>query len=342
MAHIEFAETLEDLNHDCKDHLQLCVRHIGSKGNTSYINRCTFCGVQIGNAIPKSSIQTPLHFYDAELIRRFEEKWKELFTLSVGEGSTAYEQPLKFEEFEERFDQFFLNLSAEKNVNVDLLINYLWRYLNKETEIRRHDYKTPFKSEEDLQAWLSNELSRWFEVHSEVNGVGFVNRVKRNVRIDFIIKAKPELVALGFTDKYLGIEVKNLNPGERDSFHKRSARGIFQALSYWYSGARWTVGTRNDIEICAVLFFSDLSFTDQRDQLFESIDKHYRKSWNAYLGIANHGNVGELIFDGSSDNYFKWRMNFAHSTYFTGYKNGDLIMGNHNLIDKLRIGSSNL
>jgi hypothetical protein len=341
MDHIEFAETLEDLNHDCKNHLQLCVRNIGDKGNTSYVNRCTFCGEQIGNAISKSTVEMPKDLFDVTLKERYWERRTEFLRAGVEANSSGYVHPLPYENFENNLNEFIANLSGVDGVNINLINGYLSRYLTSATENQRSCYQTPFGSEEDLHIWLSRELSRWFYVYSEVHGVGYVNRTKKNVRLDLIIKAKPELISTGFTDKYIGIEIKYLNPGERDGFHKRSSRGVFQALSYWYSGARWNIEEGKNVDVCTVLFFSDISFTDERNKLFDTVDKHYKKYWNAYLSLANHGNVGELIFDGSSNKYFKWRMDFAQATYFTGYANGDLRMGNPNLINKIRIGSTN-
>lgn len=340
MDHIEFAETLEDLNHDCKNHLQLCVRNIGDKGNTSYINRCTFCGEQIGNAISKSTVETPKALFDVTLKERYWEKRTELLKVGTEINSSGYVHPLPYEEFERKLDEFISGVSNIEGVNGYLIRGYLSRYLTTDTGVQRNNYKTPFSCEQDLHIWLFRELSRWFYIYPEVHGVGYINRIKKNVRLDLIIKAKPELILAGFTDKYIGIEIKYLNPGEKDDFHKRSSRGIFQALSYWYSGARWNVEGK-DVDVCSVLFFSDLSFTDERNKLFETVDRHYRKYWSAYLSVANHGNVGELIFDGSPNKYFKWKMDFAQATYFSGYSNGDLRMGNSNLINKIRIGSTN-
>lgn len=335
------ALSLDDLIHDCNEYLQLCVRQIGKNGGIAYVNRCQFCGDQVGQAFSQASMERPQNYYDSELIRRYESKRKQLCDAIERKSDTSYSHPLPYDIFSEKFNAFFHELENIDGVNQPMLIRYFNRYLNDQRERDRDLFKTPFNSEYELQQWLHKELSRWFYIYPEVTGTGYIDRKQYGVRLDFILKAKPELLAEGFTDKGIGIEVKYINPAIREGFHKKAARGIFQALSYWYSGARWSIEADDNTEVAAVLIFSNLSFTTERESLFEAMGEHYRKYWNAYLGVANHGNVGELIFDGSANNYFKWRMNFAHATYFTGYQNGDLTLGNINLINKIRIGSRN-
>lgn len=341
MDFIEEAGSYDDLSHDCNEYLRLCIRKIGTKGNTSHVYQCTLCGYQVGNAIPKSSTLLPTHYFDADLTDRYIEKRAALLKSATSENTYQVTPLLTKEAFEEKLENLFTELQESTGLSRQMLDSHLQRYVMRKREQQKALFNSPFASEIELQNWLFKELSRWFYIYREVSGVGYINREKRNIRLDFIIKAKPELIAKGFTDKGIGIEVKYLNPASSDGFHKRSARGIFQALSYWYSGARWCIENNANVEISAVLIFSNLSFTGDREKLFNTIDEHYRKYWYAYLGVANHGNVGELIFDGTSSNYFKWRMNFSHATYFTGYRNGDLNMGNKNLIDKIRIGSTN-
>lgn len=341
MDFIDSALSLDDLIHDCKEYLQLCVRPIGKNGATAYVNRCMFCGDQVGQAFPKASMERPETNFDPELIQRYQNKRLEMCKVAEPDSNFQYNHPLPYEVFSTQFDEFIAGLESIDRVNKSMLVRYFNRYLNDQRARDRQLFQTPFSSEIELRRWLENELSHWFYIYPEVTGIGYIDRKQHGVRLDFILKAKPELLAQGFTEKGIGIEVKYLNPANRDGFHKKAARGVFQALSYWYSGARWTIGTNSDTDVAAVLIFSNLSFTAEREMLFDSMGEHYRKYWNAYLGVANHGNVGELIFDGSADKYFKWRMNFAHATYFTGYKNGDLTLGNTNLINKIRIGSRN-
>lgn len=341
MDFFDSATSLDDLIHECREYLQLCVRPIGNNGSTAYVNRCLFCGDQVGQSLPKSSMEQPKYHFDLELIKRYESKRKQLLEAIPKTNIAQPFHPLSYEVFSEKFRSFIDELESINGVNDSILINHFNRFFNNQREKDRELFKTPFSSERDLHQWLQKALSRWFHIYPEVNGTGYLDRKPHGVRLDFILKAKPALLAQGFTEKGIGIEVKYINPSVRDGFHKKAARGIFQALSYWYSGARWTIEEDPNVEVAAVLIFSNLSFTSERESLFEAIGEHYRKYWNAYLGVANHGNVGELIFDGSRNSFYKWRICFAHASYFTGYSNGDLVMGNNYLINKIRIGSRN-
>lgn len=173
-----------------------------------------------------------------------------------------------------------------------------------------------------------------------MSGTGFVNREIEHIRIDFVIKAKDELIEHGFTDKHIGIEVKHLNPITGKGFHGKSSRGIFQALSYWYSGARWNLPNASSVELATVLIFSNLSFQDESEYVFNSLDWHYRKVWRSYLSIANHANVGELVVKLWNDNLASWTMEYNGAKYYSMHTGRGLVKGNPNVISKRRIGST--
>ncbi len=341
MEYIENALQFSDLEHDCSNYLRLCIRPIGEKGGSSYVNQCLFCGDQRGGAISKASISPPKYFFDFTLPEKYREKHNEILKKTSIVTSVVLSQPaLSFECFSGALNDFGQGLKEQYGINDALLKGYFSRFLNSQREDHKNAFESSFCSELELQEWLRKKLCPWFEVYSEVKGQGFINRKIKNIRIDFVIKAKPALLEEGFTDKPIGIEVKYFNPSKGDGFQKKVSRGIFQALSYWYSGARWDIDD-SCVELAAVLIFSNLSFTSERDYLFDTLDSHYKKLWSAVFGVANHANVGEFIFDGSPQDFFKWRMNFSTATYFTGYQNGDIKMGNSNLIEKVRIGSMN-
>jgi hypothetical protein len=73
-------------------------------------------------------------------------------------------------------------------------------------------YEDIWRNEDNLKDWFVRNFSTWFEIYPEVPGIGFVDREKENVRIDFVLKAKRELLSQGFTDQYIGVEVKYVNP----------------------------------------------------------------------------------------------------------------------------------
>ena len=138
----------------------------------------------------------------------------------------------------------------------------------------------------------------------------------------------------------MGIEVKHLNPQSGYGFHGKSSRGIFQALSYWYSGARWFLPDNQTIELASVLIFSNLSFYDEVNFIFDTFDSHYKKVWRSYLSIANHANIGELSIRLKQNRLISWSMDYSSSTrYYSMHVDRGFIKGNPNVINKNRIGS---
>lgn len=336
--HIESAVALEDLYHDCSDYLELRLRNKG--GGTAYANQCQFCGEFRGGEISKAKVKTQPPPSDQNLEDAFVQKRLEI--LSSREKSLPHPMPprdsktldQKLAELGEVIGEFCL--SNEVDVST-LLPVYLMRqrdcYINE-------GYSSRWQSEDELHDWFIRNFSRWFHVYHEVSGTGFVDREIEHIRIDFIIKAKDELVAHGFTDKYIGVEVKYLSPITGKGFHGKSSRGIFQALSYWYSGARWDLPHEKSVELATVLIFSNLSFQDESSYVFGSLDSHYRKVWRSYLSIANHANVGELVVKAWNDRMESWAMEYNGAKYYSMHAGRGLVKGNQNVISKRRIGST--
>jgi hypothetical protein len=65
--------------------------------------------------------------------------------------------------------------------------------------------------ENRLKDMIKPVLEPHFELYEEVSGVHLPDNAR--VRIDFILKAKPQLIEKGFTDKPIGLEVKAPEPG---------------------------------------------------------------------------------------------------------------------------------
>ncbi|WP_323844266.1 hypothetical protein [Microbulbifer magnicolonia] len=188
--------------------------------------------------------------------------------------------------------------------------------------------------------WFKRAFSRWFEIFEEVDGLGYIDREQRNLRIDFVIRPKPILQRAGFADQYMGVEVKFLDPRTDKGFHGKSSRGIFQALSYWYSGTTWEIDKGCQVKLSSVLLFSNLSFADEREYLFGSYDRHTGTLWRAYLSLANHANFGEIQVRRWPNGRLAWFLAFNGAYYFSKHYDDRLVPGNTNVINKKRIGNT--
>ncbi len=333
-SHIETAVSSEGLHHDCNKYLQLRSR---KKGNgTAYAYQCQFCGDFKGQEVGKKSISAPPPLEDIELREIYDKKMSELFRAENPQLEGLITQSSGQKSVREKaaeLENLILDYCAENNVEPGLLFR-----------IQREQYITNFYdnqwvNEDQLKQWFISEFSKWFEIYPEIPGVGYVDREKENVRIDFLLKAKQELIAHGFTDQFIGVEVKYLNPVSGNGFHGKSSSGVFQALSYWYSGARWSLADHQNIELATVLIFSNLSFDEERELIFGSFDSYYKAVWNSYLSIANHANIGEILIKTKNNKVTNWQMNYNGGRYFTMDTNRGFTKGNHNVINKKRIGS---
>lgn len=332
-SHIETALSSEDLYHDCNDYLQLRTRKKGA--GTAYANQCQFCGEFKGQEVGKKSIPTSPPLENTELREIYEKRVSELFRTEnpqIKEVITPISGLKSIQEKAAELENIILDFCAKNNVEPGLLF-----HIQREWYITNH-YQDQWGSEDELKRWFISEFSKWFEIYPEVSGVGYVDREKKSIRIDFLLKAKQELIDHGFTDQFIGIEVKYLNPVSGKGFHGKSSRGVFQALSYWYSGARWSLPDHQNIELATVLMFSNLSFQEERDLVFGSVDSHYKAVWNSYLSIANHANIGELLIKTQNNKVTYWLMNYNGGIYFTMQANRRFTKGKQNVINKKRIG----
>lgn len=113
-----------------------------------------------------------------------------------------------------------------------------------------------------------------------------------------------------------------------------------ELISVWYSGARLFVPNQGEVELAAVLMFSNLSFKEESSSLFNTLDSYYQKVWKAYLSIANHANVGELLVQTDYGKLRSWGMEFNGAKYYSMRNSGEYVKGNPNIINKQRIGNS--
>lgn len=334
-SHLENAKTLEDLAHSCEEHLELREREKGQ--GTAYGNQCQFCGEFRGGEISKKKVQQVPIRYDSELEDVFYNKLKQINTALYPPSDVPkpeYNPVDHSSEIEKLINQYCDDNRLDRSI-------VFRSFLSKQREeYIRNEFNSNWQSEEQLHVWFMEHMSEHFEIYHEVKGSGFVNRKKRNLKIDFVIKAKRKLIEHGFTDQYIGVEVKYLSPKEGKGFAGKSSYGVFQALSYWYSGARWYLPQAGEIELASVLMFSNLSFQDESKAVFDTLDAHYRKVWGSYLSIANHANVGELLVRTYKGVLSYWSMSYNGSKYYSMYASGDYHKGNPNVINKHRIGNA--
>jgi len=335
---LEHAKSSEALQHKCGEHLELRERRKGD--GTSYGYQCQFCGQFKGGEVSKKKVFVKPIPYDSRLEVAYRNKYQDLNN-SLSSNREAINTSLithKSRDYCLELDKVISNFCDQNQLNKNAIFkSYLTRQRDRYIT---NEFDSNWENEEQLHSWLVENLSEHFEIYREVQGYGFINRQKRNVRIDFVLKAKLRLIEHGFTNQYIGVEVKYFSPKGGKGFHGKSSSGVFQALSYWYSGARWSIPYIGDVELATVLMFSNLSFQDEANLLFDTLDSHYKKTWKAYLSIANHANVGELLVRTKEGQLCYWGMEYNGSKYYSMNNNGEYIKGNPNVINKKRIGNS--
>lgn len=85
------------------------------------------------------------------------------------------------------------------------------------------------KNEDEFKLLLLEKLQNDFTFKVEVNGVNPIEQ--KQVRIDFLVKAKPHIISPGFTKEWFGIEVKHFTAGKHKNQQKVD-RLFWQALTY--------------------------------------------------------------------------------------------------------------
>ena len=147
------------------------------------------------------------------------------------------------------------------------------------------------KPEPEVKAALRVRLSNDFGMQEEVEGTHLLEGVK--VSVDFMLTAKPHLVAQGFTPEPVPLEVKQLSDQEN-----KSIRAAWQCITYAQSSFS---GTRPPF----VILYPQLSLFMKRGERCE-----HALTLSSLLPKAN---VAQLHFrrDG------KWEIYFAQNRYFT-------------------------
>ncbi len=330
---INTISTLDGFIHDCTEHLELRERKVGN--GTAYVEQCLFCGQQRGQSIGKKKIPIAPPAYDFELEGIHNKKYMELLT----KDSVIEPAGRAFDLFKREMDDFLTDYGEThscKDMNGMMRI-----YLNRTRDEYINAYKSEWRDEDHIKEWFETEFSNWFFIDKEVEGKGYVNRKQRRLRIDFVLRAKPVLLDAGFTSQPIGVEAKFLDPRVNRGFTGKASHGVFQALSYWYSGSQWNIPSLGkEEELACVLLLSNLSFAEDRDYIFNEIDRLHKHTWASFLNLANHANVGEIYIKRNTRHGNSWSLDFSGSTYFKLSQKGEPQLGNVNVINKERIGNS--
>ncbi|WP_422103162.1 hypothetical protein [Vreelandella sp.] len=169
-------------------------------------------------------------------------------------------------------------------------------------------------TEKSLKDNLIANLSKDFEVSEEVWGYHPIYEV--HLRIDILLRAKPHLIAEGFTNEWFGVECKWVEGAIGQT--SKTNRLVWQSITYAQSTFKIQ---GNSVRPRFVAVFTP-------DRLNSSIDRHLA----TLLGVGLYGCVGKLYFyrDGS------WGIKFAN-IYGRSSPKGYYIKQNQ--LPKLRAGS---
>ncbi|WP_417552065.1 hypothetical protein [Marinomonas fungiae] len=362
-------KSLETVDHDCSDHLEL--RTIVVKGGGKQIaNQCLVCGERKGNAISRSSImeltggiEPPA--FDTSIAQIWDEKHCQLvnerhkvaalrdeahakvyphFAYTVSDDFKKKQESLReleknrLEEIENGFKLALDNLNSEigEKETIQLLIKETISRKKKLYEERKKTIER-FYDEVELKQWLIENLKPDFHIYQEVAGVHEAEGI--DVRIDFVLYPRDHLIEEGFAEQPFGIEVKYFNQDK--GFTHKTSRGIWQAISY--NDCLFKIREK-EFKIKFCLIFSNLSFEKEKALIknFGHEGVNDQVEWRGMLHIANHARVGELTISGDKNKLRGWGMRFAGSVYFScSYYNDkyNYSLSTPSVIEKVQIGN---
>lgn len=152
-------------------------------------------------------------------------------------------------------------------------------------------------SEGDLRAFLHKHLYLYFELFPEVDGVFPVDGSE--VRIDYMLRPRTPLVAMGFDWAWFGVEVKAVG-----AIGKRASKGVAAAWqSVTYGLSTFVVDGENVRPDFVLMFPAFNCFLAGR----EGAQHHSRVT-----DLLQHANVGSLDFNGN-----EWAIRFSSQTLFS-------------------------
>jgi hypothetical protein len=337
---IEHAVTRKDLDHDCNAFLDLRQRIKG--GQIAYAYQCQCCGRAVGNEVSKKLVLNPVPLFDDRLHVIYEEKLSSLLAKELSDHSRheffMSDKHTAKTEFTERLDILRSDIAQKyPHANVSDIFK---QYISKAISNLNYSDQTEWQSEEHLKDWFRSNMSRWFTVFEEVPGTMNINGQMTNVRIDFILVARPELVDAGFTPDPIGVEVKHFKMMFDCglNFSGKLSKGIYQAISYAHPSFRWQI-RGEETPLVAVMLFSPYSFQKERQILKSIPDRGYWSTLFSMLQVASHANVGEIQISRNWSRNFRVRFQVGGSTYADIYR-GQLVRKPHDdLIGKFRVGN---
>lgn len=170
-----------------------------------------------------------------------------------------------------------------------------------------------YETEQQLKDFLAEILYDDFMLIEEAKGRYCADGRNHGVRIDFIAKAKPHLIKVGFPDKYFGIEVKHLT---QSNYCKKQKDLYAQCLVY-----RRSIFQNRGLEPFAVFEFSNMNiFKEYIDDkmgiaCLENLGLQYQKDISL-TQFASRFNVGEIQLILDLKGKFNYKMMFGHHKFF--------------------------
>lgn len=229
------------------------------------------------------------------------------------------------------------DIEREKNDAFGILsaikLEYIFGYLHLEREKKLNENNSLLKNEDELKEWFIKKFKKWFIIHENIAGKGYVNKKKFLLEADFILEPRQELIDKGITS-FLGVEVKYINICK--NYFPKTSELCFQALSYSYSNSEWLI---NNSFTCVdgFIIFTNLSFLEERE-IFNTLEK-YKSWWSAHFSLINHANVGELRINRNKNMFYSWYLSFSGNNYCKWDKNSGVLLRNPKVIGKSRIGN---
>jgi len=333
--------------HNCPDHIAIRIRKFGS--GSHFVNQCLECGSQIGSPLSKKGIDNPSNIppFDNEIADRHGYKIREL-NLKL-KSLYHHKQSLLLDAGIIRSNEPFISQATRSAQELkrnydDLVDRFGFEAVHKHyvTNLKSIDSNRPKNSEDwgivnegGLKSWFDDSFKQNFEIHPEVTGRNIVTG--NTVRVDFLCKAKPHLIKLGFDDSYFGVEVKYISV--QKGFTHKTSRAFWQTATYKQSEFEMG-GESYTPKFC--LLFTNLGFSHVFDQLRvvgQVIND--KLEYRGMLSVINHSGVGVLNINGNPNSIRAWDIRLAGNSYFNYSTSKGLRKGANgdNLIDKQYTGN---
>ena len=344
--------------HACDKHLDIRLRTFGKTEKRHFVYQCTVCGRQRKGAITEDVARAQLMgrqpvMFDFKIeeeitlkCRAIEQRLTEIRREVTPSQSESLEEIIQQRRVAQKRDcsivdgavaQLLLNHSKAQAIDV-----VLRRLLALRKEVREEQAAAVnrFSTEDELKAWVQPYLEKDFVIFPESVGQHLSGTT---VVIDFLLFPRPHLIAHGFANGFVGLEVKHIT--QENGFSRKSSRALWQTISY--TDSEFFVDGKL-VPLAFAALFSNLSFQNE-DNLLMSFGGHQSENdkaeWRAMRLLANHANVGVLTMRGSRDEWRGWSFSFAAgSQYFTHWSSAreptsGFTLHDKHLVEKRRIGN---